>query len=45
MRKASIKSVEVHLPDNVVYNEQVESRIRFADKTMESGVLGRLTGI
>ena len=46
MRKASIKSVEVFLPDNIVYNDQIENRIRFgADTAMETGVLGRLTGI
>jgi len=45
MRKASIKSVEVYLPDNVVCNEQIEGRIRYADSTIEAGVLGRLTGI
>jgi 3-oxoacyl-(acyl-carrier-protein) synthase III len=44
MKKASIKYVSAYLPDNVVYNQQIEDKIKFDGKSIDPGFLEKLFG-
>ncbi|MCE6991841.1 3-oxoacyl-ACP synthase III family protein [Dyadobacter sp. CY323] len=44
MKKASIKYVSAYLPENVVYNQQIEDKIRFEGKKIDQGFLEKLFG-
>jgi 3-oxoacyl-[acyl-carrier-protein] synthase-3 len=44
MKKASIKYVSAYLPENVVYNQQVEDKITLGGKGINHGLLEKLFG-
>lgn len=44
MKKASIKYVSAYLPENVVYNQQVEDKITLGGKGINRGLLEKLFG-
>jgi 3-oxoacyl-[acyl-carrier-protein] synthase-3 len=44
MKKAAIKYVSAYLPENVVYNQQIEDKINFDGKSIDQVFLERLFG-
>lgn len=44
MKKASIKYVSAYLPENVVFNQQIEDKITFKGKDINHGILEKLFG-